>query len=485
MKQIVVDYYARNWAKGLHNSFKRWSAIVLHRRAGKTSAILQHHQRAAVDDEWESARLRYLLPAISDKQVAELLKNRVYWHGMPIREQITLTGVWDYAKRMSSRIPGIYKNESKLLIEYPNGSKLQLIGLDDPDRKRGPALSGLSLDEYSQIAPNAFGEVLSKGLADHLGYCIFSGTIKGKDQLYQIYEHNKLDMDWFTLWQDIDESLRTEEGATILALKQALADDRKLVLSGVMTQGEFDQEWYLSHEAAIKGSFYADILRTIRANGQITRVPYDPSLPVDTDWDLGIDAMAIWFTQSTRAGEVRLIDYHEDIGGGIIECIKALEGHQPNPTGDVRIADANRRRIRYAYGSHWGPHDIETREISTGVSRRQTAHEHGLDFKVTERLPVDEGIEAVIRFLSRCYFDEVHCERGLDGLLHYCRTWQKTLNQFSAVPVHNWASHPSDAFRGLAVRHRVPVEPTKQQPLYPQRGNIRGTESGHPGSWMR
>jgi hypothetical protein len=31
-------------------------------------------------------------------------------------------------------------------------------------------------------------------------------------------------------------------------------------------------------------------------------VPYDPLLPVDTDWDLGIgDAMSIWFSQRPEA----------------------------------------------------------------------------------------------------------------------------------------------------------------------------------------
>ena len=40
--------------------------------------------------------------------------------------------------------------------------------------------------------------------------------------------------------------------------------------------------------------------------------------PVDTDWDLGIgNAMAIWFSQSLRSGELRLIDYYENSGEGI------------------------------------------------------------------------------------------------------------------------------------------------------------------------
>ena len=59
---VVVPYKPRNWARPFHASLKRWSALVLHRRAGKTTAILNHHQRAALDDAWETRRLRYLLP---------------------------------------------------------------------------------------------------------------------------------------------------------------------------------------------------------------------------------------------------------------------------------------------------------------------------------------------------------------------------------------------------------------------------------------
>ena len=84
-------------------------------------------------------------------------------------------------------IPGCKINESELLIKYPRGHKLQLFGADDPDALRGPAFSGLSFDEYSQQPRNIFSEVLSKALADHLGYAIFLGTIKGKDHLYQTH----------------------------------------------------------------------------------------------------------------------------------------------------------------------------------------------------------------------------------------------------------------------------------------------------------
>jgi hypothetical protein len=262
---------------------------------------------------------------------------------MPSYKQGKLTGAWDTLKEISQPVPGAKRNEAEMSVTYPNGNKVQIIGADNPDSLRGPGLSGLSLDEYSQISPSAFSEVLSKALADHLGYAIFSGTIKGKDQLWKTYEAAKGDEEWFALWQDVDESLASESGATVEALKRAMKDERKFVADGLMTQAEFDQEWFLSADAAIKGAFYSAEMKAARAQGRITAVPYDPALPVDTDWDLGIDAMAVRFTQSERSGNLRVIDYEESVGEGMVAMITKV------------------KKKDYVWGQHWAPHDIEVR----------------------------------------------------------------------------------------------------------------------------
>lgn len=408
-----------------------------------------------MDDRWELARLRFLLPDAPEVQLRGLLKRRVYWHVMPSYHQAKVTGAWDILKEISRPIPGVRPNESDMVVVYPTGAKVQLIGADKPDKLRGPGLSGLSLDEYSDIPANAFSEVLSKSLADHLGYAIFSGTIKGKDQLYQAYQAAKVDPEWFSVWQDVDRSLQTEAGPTITALERAMADDRKLIQQGLMTQAEYDQEWYLSPEAAIKGAIYGAELATARKDGRITRVPVDPALPVDTDWDLGIgDAMAIWFSQSLRSGEVRLVDYYETTDEGLPQIAAMLD------------------RKGYTYGTHWGPHDIMVRELGTGKSRLEVAKSFGIRFQVTPRIhgaagiEVEEGIRAARLLLARCWFDAERCGPGLEALLHYRREFNTRLNEFKPTPVHDWASHGADAFRGLAVRHKTPPMEKPAVPAY-------------------
>ena len=50
-------------------------------------------------------------------------------------------------KYFATPIPGVTFSESELRVDYPNGSRLQLFGADNPDALRGAAFSGLSFDE--------------------------------------------------------------------------------------------------------------------------------------------------------------------------------------------------------------------------------------------------------------------------------------------------------------------------------------------------
>jgi phage terminase large subunit len=442
--RVLVPYSPRVWAREFHASLLRFSVLVLHRRAGKTTAILNHHQRAALDDELERRRLVSLAPTLEDQQIKELISppgGRHYAHIMPLHTQAKSVA-WDKLKYYSECIPGVKRNESELLIRYPNGNKVQLFGADNPDAFRGMAFSGVSFDEYSQMAGNIFSEVISKSLADHLGYGIFCGTVKGKDQLFEYYEKSAGSSDWFRLWQDIDRSIATEDGATIKVLETAMADDVKQVSLGLMTQDELDQEWYLSTDAALKGSWYIKEMGAALRQGRITNVPYDPALPVDTDWDLGmVDAMTVIFSQSLRSGEVRIIDYYEAEGEAFPHFVKVLS-EKP-----------------YVYGKHYPPHDATVKELGSGKSRVEVARGLGLKFEWPDPNPgVLSGIDAARLLLAKCWFDKIKTARLIECLRQYRKSFNARLDAFTGVPGHNWASHGADAFRNLAVRHRIPVE---------------------------
>lgn len=433
-----------------HASLKRFAALILHRRAGKTTAVLNHHLRAALDDEWERRRLLSLRHDLSEGELKELLSppgGRHYGHILPTLKQAKSVA-WDKLKHYAEVIPGVTFNESELLVRLPNGNKVQLFGADNPDSFRGMAFSGLSFDEYSQMAENIFSEVLSKALADHLGYAIWLGTIKGKDHLFRTWEAFKNAANNYALWQDIDRSLATEDGITIKLLETAMADDRQLVGQGLMSQDEFDQEWYLSTEAAIQGAWYRKEMYAAFKEGRITAVPWEPALPVDTDWDIGmVDAAVIIFSQTTRAGQIRIIDYEEAEGEPLPYFIRKM------------------RERPYTYGKHYPPHDSTVKDFGTGKSTFDVARDLGLKFEYPVEAPsVLAGIDAARLMLLKVWFDEKKCARLIECLRQYRKTYNARLETFTGVPVHNWASHGADALRGMAVRHKNPVEARRPAP---------------------
>jgi hypothetical protein len=147
---------------------------------------------------------------------------------------------------------------------------------------------------------------------------------------------------------------------------------------------------------------------------------------------------------------VRLVDYYEAQGEGFPHYAGILE------------------RRGYHYGKHWAPHDIQVRELGSGLSRRTVAQNHGINFQLTPRLghgtggEVEEGIHAARMIFGRCWFDETRCKAGIEALTNYRRDYNSRLDEFKATPVHDWASHAADAFRGLAVRHQIPREKARE-----------------------
>jgi phage terminase large subunit len=409
-REIVIPYAPRNWARELHNSKQRWKVLVLHRRAGKTVAVINHLIKDAILTP--NARFAYIAPTY--KQAKNI--------------------AWDYLKYYARPIPGMKPNESELKVEFHNGTKIQLFGSENIDALRGMALWGGAQDESSQQPSNLFSEVISKCLADHLGYWIWLGTPKGKNLFYRTYRTSINNQNYFSMFRTIDNSLANEQGETINNLRQALADDRELVANGEMTQEEFDQEWYCSFEAAIRGAYYAKQIAQARVDGRIKLVPYDEALKVHTVWDLGVGKnLAIGFYQKIL-NEARMIDYWEGT---------ANEG--------IKDASVMLQNKGYLYGKHFAPHDINAKEITTGKTRIDTAKEFGVKFNQVPMVKVEDGIEKGRLFWSRLWVNEEKCATWLDGICQYRQEWDDKKNMFIEKPYHDWTSHKGDVHRYAAL----------------------------------
>ena len=115
------------------------------------------------------------------------------------------------------------------------------------------------------------------------------------------------------------------------------------------------------------------------------------------------------------------------------------------------MLDELREKHHYSYGFHVAPHDIAVRELGTGKSRLETAQSLGIDFITAPKLSIADGIEAVRGVLPLCWFDEAKTEKGFSGLSAYRKDWDDKHGVWKSQPVHDEASHSSDAFRTFAV----------------------------------
>lgn len=390
---------------------KRFGVLVCHRRFGKTVLGVNVNQQTALMCQKERPRVLYIGPTYTQAKATS----------------------FDYMQHYARPIPGVTVNQSELRIDYPNGGQARIYGADNPDSLRGLYGDRAVLDEFGLHPAKTFSEVVGPLLVDRGGSALFLGTPNGKNQFYEIAQHAKArqaagDPEWF-----FAEYKASQTGLLDAAyLEQARA---------LMTADEYAQEFECSFEAAVKGAIYTKELEAARIGQRVTTVPVDPILPVDTDWDLGVgDSTAIWFSQSLRSGEVRLIDYYEASGEGLPHYAKVL------------------RDKGYTYGQHWAPHDIAVRELGSGRSRLETAESLGIRFEICPNIPIEEGIHSARMLLPRCWFDATRTKAGIDALMHYRRDYNQRLNEFKATPVHDWSEHGASAFRYLAVRHQSPRE---------------------------
>lgn len=418
LTQVTIPYKPRQTQRAMHDAMSqhRFGAAVCHRRFGKSVWAVNHLQKAALLCQKQRPRLAYIGPTYRQAK----------------------STVWDYAKFYARPIPGVSFNESELRVDYPNGGQVRLYGGDNPDSLRGLYLDGVVVDEYGLHQSDLFTTVLRPALSDREGWAMFLGTPNGKNQFYEIMKHAAEDATWFRAVHKASE--------TGIIPQLELDAARK-----VMTEDEYAQEFECSFDAAVKGAIYAKEIDAARQDGRITGVPLEPLLPVNTAWDLGVgDATAIWFFQSTRGGEVRVIDYYEATGEGLPHYADVL------------------KRKGYSYGKHWAPHDIQVRELASGRSRLETAASMGIRFDVVPSVGFDDGIHAARMLFPRCWFDARKCDAGLEALTHYRKDYNTRIREFKASPVHDFASHGADAFRYLAVCQQPPKPKREAEDFYPQ-----------------
>ena len=399
---IVTGYVPRPLQVLLHNSLRRFNVIVCHRRFGKTVFALNHLIDRVLRCTLPMPRGAYIAPTYGQaKRVA-----------------------WAYLKLYTDNIPGVVVNEADLKVTFPhNNGSITLLSAENPASLKGIYLDIVLLDEFGEMNPVVWREVIRPTLSDRRGSAIFIGTPKGQNHFYDMYEYAGTgDPEWHRAMYKASETGIIPDGELESAQRQ-------------MALEEYQQEYECSFNAGLVGAYFAHELAKAESEKRITSVAHERTLLVDTYWDLGHnDAMAIWFGQTVR-NEHRFIDYLELSGSDIPSIVAEI------------------KKKPYDFGMFCLPHDAKVTDLSTGRSRIQEFYNLGCrNIKVVPRIGKKmESINAARVAFSQCWFDAEKCKQGLKALANYQKKWDSKNNVFMETPLHNWASNGADAFQQFAM----------------------------------
>lgn len=255
-----------NAQKQVADDNHRWRVVVAGRRFGKTHLAIRelaYHARMPNKDVW------YVAPSYK------------------MARQI----VWKKLKNKLTDLNWVVKtNETELTIYLKNGSTISLKGSDNEDSLRGVGLDFIVLDEFADIRPEAWFEVLRPTLSDKQGRALFIGTPKGiGNWAYEVYQNELDSEDWKSF------SFTTIDGGNVS--KEEIESAKK-----DLDERTFRQEYMATFETFSGRIYYA-------FDRKENVVKYDGNTPdiIYVGMDFNIDPMSA--VVATRRGDtLHIID---------------------------------------------------------------------------------------------------------------------------------------------------------------------------------
>lgn len=377
-----------------------------------------------------------------------------YWHIFPTYRQgrkIAWEGKTKTGRPFISHFPEeiiARKRDNEMTLDFKNNSSYHVVGADNPDSQVGTNPIGMIFSEWAVMADPKIWNLLQPILVENEGWALFITTPRGRNHAYRMLRRVEKNPKWFVQILTVEDTIH--EGKRVVS-DESIDEAR----DEGMTEDMVQQEFYCSFDASLENAYWGPEMRLAQSENRITHVPYDPMLQVETWWDLGMsDQTSIWFMQRSM-GQLRAIDYEFASGEALAYYASML--HQ------------KREKWNCTYRAHLLPHDARVRDLGSGKTRIETLRKLGLsNIKVMKNHPIQDGIQAVRNALRVCWFDEDMCATGIEGLRQFCKKPVEGAedpdgNQmFSNEPLHDWASHPADAFRTGCMGSkpdRAPGEP--------------------------
>ncbi len=375
----------------------RFRAVVAGRRFGKTFLSTGEILRAAIGGS-----------------------NRNCWYVAPTYGAAKEIA-WDM---LIQTIPEEYiakTNETSLTIRLINGSVISLKGAEKPNNLRGRALDFVVLDEFADMRPEAWHEVLRPSLSDRQGHALFIGTPKGRNHFYDLWATG---LDGADGWDSFQYTTLQGGNVPEKEIEQARSD---------LDERTFNQE-YCAEFVTYSGLIYYAFSRELSV---INVDDNDGTLHIGMDFNLDPMSAVICL----RHGQDLLaIDEIVMYGSNTDEMVAEIKDRYPNRHCIIYPDPASRQRKTSAGGR-------------TDLSILQNA---GFSVKVKKAHPlVRDRINAVnSRLLSgdgdRHLFVSPKCKQTIKSLE------RQTCKEGTSIPNKDGTDHMNDAL-GYLVEYLFPI----------------------------
>lgn len=367
----------------------------------------------------------------------------VYWHFFPTLEW-GRRALWeaftpDGRRTLEWVFPGFTdpdregsivarKNEQQMFLELKNGSIWRIMGTDKIESV-GAGPIGVVWSEYALGKPKAWNLVRPM-LRENGGWSLFITTPRGNNHAKKLYDDARRS-GWYTDHKTVYETgqtfhseLKTEK----IGPDEMMAEERHSGMPEALIRQEYLCDWTAANVGAVFGDLVPE--------------PEDfehPSDGVYTSWDLGVsDATSIWFWRLHAEG-IEFIDHIEATGKPFSYFADEVNGRG------------------YNIVRHYLPHDARHRTAVTMVTYQDAANDEwpGL-VVIVPGISKADGIQAG-RWLLQRKGTRFHtrCADGIEALKAYHYEWDEDRKTLAREPLHDWSSHPADAFRYAATVARI------------------------------
>lgn len=399
-------------------SNKRFRVLVTGRRFGKTTLSIRELARFASKPDQE---VWYVAPSY----------------------RMAKSIVWRKLKKKLNSLNWVERaNESELSIELKNGSRICLKGADNYDSLRGVGINFLIMDEFADIDPEAFYEVLRPTLSDTNGAALFVGTPKGTGNwsydMFNMAQEDPSDWDSFT-YTTVDGGFVSPEE---IEAAKSLLDKRTFAqeyLASFITTG--NRIWYnFTRDESVK--------------------QWDQPVPntLYVGMDFNIDPMsAVIFARVKDT--IYAIDEIEIYSSNTDEMVDELKQRYPNKHITVYPDPASRQRKTSAGGLT----DLKILQNAGFVVKAPNSHN-----------PVRDGINAVNSKLmnakdERSFFVDPRCRRLIE-----CLDRHSYKEGTSQPDKDSGYDHLADAMR-YYIDYEFPVRTNLTKPVAQRWGHTIGS----------